>query len=94
MTQWHESEKSFGQINRYPAPHALDSPDMSQYDFWFFGISKHRMMDRQLQNLKEILDAATELWDAVTFEDLQNVFLTWMERLQWAIQNGRECFEN
>jgi hypothetical protein len=43
---------------------------------------KHRMTDRQLQSPKEILDAFTELWDAVTFEELQNVFLGWMERLQ------------
>jgi len=52
------------------------------------------MTDRQLQSPKEILDAVTELWDEVTFEELQNVFLAWMERLQWVIQNGGEYFIN
>jgi hypothetical protein len=45
-------------------------------------MSEHRMTERQLQSLKEILDAARELWDDVAFENLQNVFLGWMERLQ------------
>jgi hypothetical protein len=52
------------------------------------------MTDRQLQNPKEILDAVTKLWNEVTFEELQNVFLAWMGRLQWVIQNGREDLIN
>jgi hypothetical protein len=43
---------------------------------------KHRMTDRQLQSPEEILDEVTERWDEVTVEELQNVFLGWMERLQ------------
>jgi len=67
---------------------------LSPCDFWPFGTLKHRMTDRQLQSPKEILDAVTELWDEVTFEELQNVFLAWMERLQWVIQNSGEYFIN
>jgi hypothetical protein len=52
------------------------------------------MTDRQLQSPKEILDAVTEIWDKVTFEELQHVFLTRMARLQWVIQNGGEYFMN
>jgi len=55
---------------------------------------KHRMTDRQLQSPKEILDAVPELCDEVTFEELENVFLAWMEQLPWIIQNGREHVKN
>jgi hypothetical protein len=36
------------------------------------------------------LDAVPEQWDEVTFEELHNVFLAWMERLQCIIQKGGE----
>jgi hypothetical protein len=52
------------------------------------------MTDKQLQSLKEILDSVTGQYDDVTFEELQNVFLAWMERLQCVIQNNGECFIN
>jgi hypothetical protein len=48
------------------------------------------MTDRQLQSPKDILDAGAELGDEDTFEELQNIFLAWMERLQSVIQNGGE----
>jgi hypothetical protein len=43
---------------------------------------KHRMTNGQMQIPKEILDAVTEVWDEITFEESQNIFLAWMERLQ------------
>jgi hypothetical protein len=42
------------------AKHALYSPDLSPCNFWLIGITKHGMVDRQLQSLKENLDAVTE----------------------------------
>jgi hypothetical protein len=57
------------------SPHAVDSPDLSPCDFWLFEMLKHRMTDRQLPSPKTLLDAVTELWDEVTVEELQNVFL-------------------
>jgi hypothetical protein len=43
-----------------------------------------------VQSPKEDLDAISELWDEITFEELQTIFLAGMERLQWVIQNGGE----
>jgi hypothetical protein len=40
------------------------------------------MADRLLQRPTEIFDAVPELWDDVTFEGSQNVFLTGTEGLQ------------
>jgi hypothetical protein len=33
------------------------------------------MTDRQLQSPKEIVDTVRELWNEITFEESQNVFL-------------------
>jgi hypothetical protein len=35
----------------------------------------HRMTDKQLQSPKEILNAVSEVWDEITFQEVQNVFL-------------------
>jgi hypothetical protein len=43
---------------------------------------KHRMTDGQLQSPKDTLEAIALLWDEVTFEELQNLLLAWMGRLQ------------
>jgi hypothetical protein len=75
------------------APHRDDSSNVSLCRFWLFGMSKHRITARQPQGLKQ-LDALTERWDEVTFQELQNIFLTWVGRLQWIIQNGGESFIN
>jgi hypothetical protein len=76
------------------ARHPVNSPDLSPRDFWLFGMPVHRMTDRQPQRPKAILDAVPKLCDKVTFEESENVFLTWMEQLPWIIQNGREHVTN
>jgi hypothetical protein len=72
------------------AGHPVDSPDPSPCDFWLFGMLAHRMMDRQLQSPKAILNVVPKLCDDVTFEELENVFLAWMEQFLWIIRNDRE----
>jgi hypothetical protein len=66
-------------VNVIRIHHSVYSSDLNLCDFWLFGMLKHRMTDRQLQSPEEILDAVTELWDEVTFEEWQNIFLTWIE---------------
>jgi hypothetical protein len=64
------------------APQTVYSPDLSPCDFGLYGLLKHWMADRQLQSPKENWDALPGLWDDISFEELQNVFLAWMGRLQ------------
>jgi hypothetical protein len=78
--------------NFFRAPHPVHSPKWSPYDFWLFGMLKHWMTDRQLQSPKEMLDPVTERCEEITFEELQRVFLTWIERLESAVHNGGEYF--
>jgi hypothetical protein len=43
-----------------------------------------------LQDPEGILRAIQEAWYHFTFEDFQNVFKSWMERLTWVIANNGE----
>jgi hypothetical protein len=85
---------SLAQANVIRAPHPAYSPDLSPCDFWFFGMLKHRMIDRQMQSPEKILDPVSSLWNELTFDDVQKIFLERMERLKWVIQQGGESYIN
>jgi hypothetical protein len=55
--------------------HPVYSPDLSPCDFLLFGMLKEKMKDRALQTAEEILEVVTLIWNAVSFEQLQSVFL-------------------
>jgi hypothetical protein len=74
--------------------HPVYSPDVSPCDFWLFGMLKGNMKDRAFQTIEEILEAVTLIWNGVTFEQLQTVFLNWMEHLEWVISNGGDYYIN
>jgi hypothetical protein len=61
--------------------HPLYSPDISSCDFWALGTIKEMITDQHLQGLEEILRAIQQIWSYFAFEDFQNVFKLWMERL-------------
>jgi histone-lysine N-methyltransferase SETMAR len=68
-------------------PHSAYSPDLSPCNFWLFGMLQEKMKDRAFQAAGEILEAVTLIWNAMSPERLQFVFLNWMERLEWVIAN-------
>jgi hypothetical protein len=73
-------------------PHPSSSPDISPCDFWMFGDFKGKLKDRHLQGLAEDFMAFHELWDTITFEELQMGFESWRDRLRWIIEHHRGYF--
>jgi hypothetical protein len=67
--------------------HPLYSPDLRPCDFWLFGFLKEKFKDRPLRGVQSLHQAIADLWDELTFEDVQAVFLEWMNRLSWVIEN-------
>jgi hypothetical protein len=57
------------------AEHAPYSPELSPCDFWLFDFLKEKLKDRQLRGVQSLDQAITDLWDELTFEDVQTVFL-------------------
>jgi hypothetical protein len=72
------------------APHPPYSPDISPCDFWLFGMLKHNMKDREFQSQQTILSAVANMWNDLTFADVQCVFQERMERLTWVVGNNGE----
>jgi hypothetical protein len=57
-----------------------------------FGDLKGKLKDCHLQCLEETLTGFHELWDNITFEELQMVFESWRDRLRWIIKYDGEYF--
>jgi hypothetical protein len=48
---------------------------------------KKKLKDRQLRRVQSLHQAIADLWDELTFEDAQAIFLEWVNRLSWIIEN-------
>jgi hypothetical protein len=63
------------------ALHSFYSLDISPCNFLALGTIQEMITDRHLQGPEKILRAIQEAWSYFAFEDFQNVFKLWMERL-------------
>jgi hypothetical protein len=72
------------------APYPSYSPDLSLCDFWFFGMVKENIDDCKFCSVQEILRSLSDSWSDLTLEDIQRVFLEWMDRLTWVTENDGE----
>jgi hypothetical protein len=73
-------------------PHPPYSSNISPCDFWMFGDFKGKPKDHHLHGLEEIFTEVQELWDNITFEELQMVFESWRGQLRWIIEHDGEYF--
>jgi hypothetical protein len=56
-------------------PQPAYSPNLSPCDFWFFGFAKQAIQDKVFDNADQLMQCLHSIFDQVTFEDLQRVFL-------------------
>jgi hypothetical protein len=78
-------------MTRFPQP--AYSPDLSPRDFWFFGFAKQASQNEVFDNADQPVQRLHSIFDQVTFEDLQWVFLNWMERLSWVVEHDDADFQ-
>jgi hypothetical protein len=50
------------------------------------------LQNRRFSDADAVIEALTDLFDSVTFEELQNVFQNWIERFEWVIRHNGEYF--
>jgi hypothetical protein len=69
------------------------SPELSPCDFWFLWFAKQAIQDEVFHNADQPMQSLHSIFDQVTFEDLQRVFLNWMERLSWVVEHDGAYFQ-
>jgi hypothetical protein len=55
-------------------------------------MAEGKMMDREFHTVQNIFGRLTEIWNDLTFEDIQSVFIEWQIHLNWVIENGGEYY--
>ena len=73
-------------------PHPPYSPDISPCDFWLFGRMKQYLADKEIKDEYDLKTCILSCWETVSFDELQNVFVEWIERLNWVIEHSGEYF--
>jgi hypothetical protein len=89
----HKAKKITGKLQKKHITRALHpphSPDLSPCNFQFFGMVKQKIKYREFCSAQDILRNLSDAWSDLTFEDIQRVFLGWMDRLTWVIMNDGE----
>ena len=77
-----ETSQAIGPMKIERLAHSPYSPDLSSFDVWFSGRAKTALQDRRFADPDAVVEALTDLFDSVTFEELQSVFQNWIERLE------------
>jgi hypothetical protein len=68
------------------APHSPDSPDLTCSDVFLFGYVKGKMVGYRAETPSELLVRIRVVLAEIPRENLNAVFLVWMERLQNCMQ--------
>mgnify|MGYP001073832873 CR=1 FL=1 len=71
-------------------PHPAYSPDISPCDFWLFARCKNLLEEKVILNDEQLINEIQNIFDTLTFEELQSVFNEWIRRLEWVIENNGE----
>jgi hypothetical protein len=85
-----ETLQAIGRMKIERLAHPPYSPNLSPCDFCFFGLAKTALQNRRFADADAVVDALTDLFDSLTFEELQSVFQNWIERLTWVIKHNGE----
>jgi histone-lysine N-methyltransferase SETMAR len=83
-----ETSQAIGQMTIERLVHPPYSPDLSPCDFWVCGRAKIALQNRRFTDANAVIEALTDLFDSVTFEELQKE----IERLEWVIRHNGEYF--
>jgi hypothetical protein len=70
--------------------HPPYSFDLNPCDVWVFGPAKTAWRNRRFVDLNHVVEALTNLFDNVAFDELQHVFQSWIRRLEQVIKNSGE----
>jgi hypothetical protein len=87
-----DDEQRVRRINIERLARPSDSPRQSPCGFWFVGRGKTTWRDRRFADLDVIVEALTNLFGNVTFEELPSVFQNCIQRLEWVIRHSGGCF--
>jgi hypothetical protein len=73
-------------------PQPAYSPGPAPSDFFLFGFLKRQLQGVHLADREVLKSRICQIFGEIDREVLISVFMEWMERLQWVIENGWEYY--
>lgn len=70
--------------------HLAYSPHVSPCDFCLFGKCKNLLEEKEISSQDELINEINQLFNDISFEELQSIFDEWIERLKLVIMNNGE----
>jgi histone-lysine N-methyltransferase SETMAR len=72
--------------------HPPYSANLSPCAFEFSGRAKTALRNRRFVDSDDVIEVLANLFDIVSLHELQRVFQSWIQRLEWVIRNNGEYF--
>jgi hypothetical protein len=94
-SKYHNPKKITGKLQQKHmtrAPRSPYSPELSPCEFRFFRMVQEKNKDLEFCSAQEMVRRSSDVWSDFTWEDIQRVFLEWMDRRTWIIENDGEYF--
>lgn len=82
------AQDEYDSLSMRRLPHPPYSPDIAPSDFYLFGVIKAKLKGMSFDQPEELYDAIIEILSEISTDELLKVFLHWIERLNWIIENG------
>jgi hypothetical protein len=73
-------------------PHPAYSPDRVPSDLVLFGYIKGKLADYTCNTRDELKAAIAQIFGEIGQDTLRAVFVGWIKRLEWVIENGGEYY--
>jgi hypothetical protein len=84
--------EKLSQMHVHLAPHSHYAPDLAPLDFFLFGYLKEKMLGLEFDSAKDLLHWIRVEFRRIPLAVLENVFESWINRLEKCIQCDRNYF--
>jgi hypothetical protein len=70
------------------------SPDLSPSDFFRLGYRKQQLQGVHIPDRERLKSEIIRIFGEIGPDVLISLFKDWIKRLEWVVQNGKECYNN
>jgi histone-lysine N-methyltransferase SETMAR len=90
----HQSNDCLQSTKAQRMPQPAYSPDLAPSDFFLFGFLKQQLQGVHLADREALKSAICQIFSRIDRKLLISVFVDWMQRLKWVIENEGEYYHH
>jgi hypothetical protein len=87
-----KSNEYLAEFHARGVPHPAYSPDRTPSDFFHFGTLKTELQNYEIHSREDLILTIRAIFDEISEETLNSVYVSWIKRLEWVIKNEGKYF--